>query len=333
MERSKTSFLFFFFFTVIIFTNQQVVAQDGRQYAYQVSGQTDNDSYALTGRDRYYSNGLFFSFRKAIDTENYAGSKNIVKKIYGFELGHEMFMPFTSQKGYYSEDLIDRPYAGYIYLKGMYDFFYKKESALNLSASLGLIGPSTGVDKLQSWVHDTFGYYEPQGWEHQIKNTYGFDLAATYRKMLIRNSIEERKFDCSFLGEARLGTFFIGASTGVLLRAGGLEKMFNSGVYNAKPAFGGEGAMRNSEWSFYALPMISFVGFDATIQGNIFESGPLPDEIIKDPQRLVFSQQIGFMFTERRFGLDVSYNYRSKEVVNVIKATQFGSIKFFYFFN
>nr|WP_042479590.1 lipid A deacylase LpxR family protein [Solitalea canadensis] len=313
--------------------NQFVFAQDNRQYAYQVGGQTDNDSYAFTGRDRYYSNGLFFSFRKAIDSKNYATSNNIVKKIYGFELGHEIFMPFTAQKGYYSEDLIDRPYAGYIYLKGMYDFFYKKESALNLSASLGLIGPSTGVDKLQSWVHDAFGYYEPQGWEHQIKNSYGIDFTATYKKVFIKNSLENRRFDCSFIGEARLGTFFIGASAGVLLRAGGLEKMFNSAVFNAKPSSGGEGALRNSEWSFYALPMLSSVVYDATIQGNIFEPGPLPNEIIKEPQRLVFSQQIGFLFTERKFGLDISYNYRSKEVVNVIKASQFGSIKFFYFFN
>ncbi|MCO4291544.1 lipid A deacylase LpxR family protein [Solitalea sp. MAHUQ-68] len=300
-----------------------------------MSAQTDNDSYAFTNSDRYYSNGIFLSFRKTMDSESNKFRSSVAKKIFGFSFGHEIYMPYTAQRKYYSESLIDRPYAGYISLTGNWDTYYKNESALELSTSIGFVGPSTNVQELQSWTHEKFGYYHPLGWNHQIQNAFGANAKAGYQKKIVSNQFGKRFFDMSVGGEARVGTFFNGASVQTTIRLGALEKMFNSLVYNAKTVNGlsADEKERDFECAFYIIPMLNYVAYDATIQGNIFESHDIQDEIIKTPAPFVFNQQIGFMYTKNRWGLNLMYNYRSKETKEAIKSTQFGSFKLMYFFN
>ncbi|POY37438.1 hypothetical protein C3K47_06660 [Solitalea longa] len=312
-----------------------VYAQLKKDFKFQMSGQTDNDSYAFTNSDRYYSNGMFLSFRKAIDADLHKSKASVAKKIYGFELGHEIFMPYTSQRKYYRESLIDRPYAGYISLTGSWDSYYKNESALKLSGSIGFIGPSTNVQELQSWTHDKFGYYHPIGWNHQIQNSVGVNLKVVYQKMLLSNRSGKRFFDISAGTEARIGTFFNGAEASAVIRIGALEKMFNSNVYDARVSNGTQvdEKERNCEWSFYVIPKLNYVAYDATIEGSLFETHNDPEEILKTPSPLVFNQQIGFMFSQNRWGLNFSYNYRTKETREAIVPTKYGSLKLLYYFN
>ncbi|UKJ05933.1 lipid A deacylase LpxR family protein [Solitalea lacus] len=321
--------LFLFFF------EQNIFAQKIKQFHYQLSGKTDNDSYAFTGGDRYYSNGLFISLRKAINSENKSWSPNTAKKIYGIELGHEIYMSNVSQRGYYQEDLIDRPYAGYIYINGLWAIHYINESSLQFSGAVGIIGPSTKVDQLQSWTHNAFGYYHPMGWEHQIEDLWGINLSINYRRMLLNNKAGKRFFDASIIGKGDLGTFFSGASASGIIRLGKLEKAFNSCVFNAKPTNSKNASIneRDHEWAFYLQPSFNYVAYNATIQGGMFSTQFSSEEIVKPIQPWYFGQQVGFMYSQNRWGVDLSYNFKSKETKHAVKTNQYGSFKLLYFFN
>ncbi|WP_304545215.1 lipid A deacylase LpxR family protein [Sulfurimonas microaerophilic] len=63
----------------------------------------------------------------------------------------------------------DRPYAGYMYLKsGLYQSSNKNLHSLVFQ--LGMIGPSTNMDRVQEVIHANIGSDTPSGWENQLKN-------------------------------------------------------------------------------------------------------------------------------------------------------------------
>jgi lipid A 3-O-deacylase len=286
---------------------------------------SDNDAYLFYGQDRYYTNGLFINFRSAVNPQKH--SAKLEKKTYELSVGQMMFNPISG----YSPDPArqDRPFAGYLFAEGAMSWFFKNESVLKGTAQFGTTGPDALAQKGQELLHNTIGFYEPEGWAYQIRNELAVNLSAQYTRLLHRAANNE--LDFSFEGYANAGTTFSGAGAGILFRAGKINQLFNSAYTNA--VIGHDATTKKlvqKEVFFYAKPQLNVVAYDATIQGSMFnEESP----ITFDAKPLVFAQQLGVNYSSPRFTIDFGLLFKSKELKSSAKAHQYGTISMYYRFN
>lgn len=294
-------------------------------YKNEFGFRSDNDSYLAQGSDRYYTNGLFIHFRRAINQQNL--KEGLEKKTYEITAGQEIYNPYSGFAPDPSRQ--DRPFAGYLYAGGALSWFYANESILKTSAEIGTTGPHSLAEGGQDLLHNTVGFYTLEGWDYQIKNALTINLSAQYTRLLQRSS--NKATDFSFEGYANVGTTFNGAGAGILFRAGGLNQLFNSAYTNA--VIGNNPKTKTlvkKEVFFYAKPQLNLVAYDATIQGSLFNDN---DPVTFGVKPLVFAQQIGFNYSSQRFTFDFGMIFKTKEVKSTAKAHQYGSISMFYRFN
>jgi lipid A 3-O-deacylase len=294
-------------------------------YRNEFGFKSENDSYLAQGSDRYYTNGLFINFRRALDQTKL--KDGLEKKIYEVSVGQRMYNPIS---GYAPNPLTqDRPFAGYLYAGGALSWFKSNESVLKASAEIGTVGPSSLAEDGQELLHKTVGFYELAGWEYQIKDEVAINLSVQYTKLIHR--LVDNAADISFEGYANAGTTFSGAGAGILLRAGSINQLFNTSYLNASI---GNNAKTKSlvprEIFFYVKPQLNFVAYDATVQGSMFKNN---SPITFDVKPIVFAQQLGFNFSSQRFTVDFGVIFKTKEIESRARAHQWGAISMFYRFN
>lgn len=294
-------------------------------YKNEFGFKSDNDAYLFYGQDRYYTNGLFIYFRHALDQQK-LGEK-LEKATYEISAGQKMYNPISGYRPIANTQ--DRPFAAYLYAGGSASFFYKKESILKTSLEIGTVGPDALGEEAQKLLHKIVGFYEIKGWEYQIQNELAANLAVQYTKLLNRS--EDNSVDFSLEGYANIGTTFSGAGVGVLLRAGSINQLFNSGYTNAVIGNNSKTAkLINHEVFFYAKPQLNYVAYDATVQGSLFNN---TSPVTFGTKPLVFAQQLGFNYSSSRFTFDFGLLFKSKEIKSDAKAHQYGTIAMYYRFN
>jgi len=302
------------------------------QHSTEIGVQTDNDSYLLQGSDRYYTDGIYFYYRHALSTD---GNDNLKNKILGFEFGQKIFNPQAGSVNIDGRDLsylVDRPFAAYLYAGSTLNFLYSNESNLKLSAQVGVVGPDAYGKQVQDWVHSTFGFYHPSGWEYQIKNDPEINLSAEYNRLLARTT----GVDISFSSYGNLGNGFTGAGLGFLLRLGNFNQLFNSVSTQSTASQGNKiTPLHKHELFFYYKPLINYVAYDATIQGGLLETHHEAgsQEITLDKEPFIFSNQLGVDFTTNRFTFDIAAIVRTRDTKEMIRSThQWGTITGMYRF-
>ncbi len=295
-------------------------------YKNEIGFTSDNDSYLAIRQDRYYTNGLFISFRHAVNQVNY--SKKTEKKIWELEAGQYMFNPLT---GYIKNPAsIDRPFAGYSFLTGKQTWFFRDEQVLRVSAQIGILGPSAKGKEAQEILHNTFGFYEITGWQYQIKDEAGVNLGLNYSNPVLRNT--SGNTDLSYTGYVNIGNTFTNAGTGVIFRTGKINKLFNSVSTNSRIS---NKTIKDSvparELFFFAKPMLNFIAYDATIQGGLFRADKGP--VTYTPNRFVLTQELGVMYAKKRWTLNFAVIFKSKEISSMRLSQQYGSANIYYRFN
>ena len=309
-------------FTVLLFCCFISVLQ-AQSFKNEFGFKTENDAYLATLNDRYYTNGLFIYFRRAIDPAGF--SEKIEKKTFEISVGQKMYTPYWGQVAKKEDQ--DRPFAGYLYAGGAYSVFYKNERVLKFGVELGTVGPNSLAQDAQKFLHQTVGFYTPAGWEYQIKNEIAANLTANYSALLLRSN--DQVVDLSGQGYANLGTTFSGLGTSVLFRAGRLNQLFNSAYHNAVIGKSKTEALNRSEFFFYAKPQLNLVAYDATIQGSLFNND---SPVTFGVKPIVFEQQFGVNYSSRRFTADFNIIFKTKEVKSVAKAQNYGGLSLYYRF-
>jgi lipid A 3-O-deacylase len=312
-----------------IFSSISLYAQS---HANEIGVETDNDSYLLRGSDRYYTDGIFIYFRHALAVDSTSKLQN---KVLGFEAGQKIFNPQSGsitlvRGGIDNPSYIDRPFAAYLYVGSTLNFLYSDESNLKLSAQIGMIGPSAYGKQVQTWVHKTFGFYPPSGWEYQIDNNAVLNLSAEYNRLLARTD----GADVSLASYGNLGNGFSGAGIGPLFRLGNFNQLFNSvstqssAIKKTKKA-----SLHQHEIFFYYKPQINYVAYDATIQGGLFtKHDPNSMEVTSDKEPFIFSNQLGVAFSTTRFAFDIAAIFHTKDDKEMVRAHQWGTITGLYRF-
>ena len=217
----------------------------------------DNDFFAAA--DKNYTQGYALEFMLPVLQKNpinflFLKSKNSISR-YGMALEHIGYTP----SDYVSAAIQfgDRPFASAIMLKSFVitDNAVRRER-LSQSFSLGGIGPLAFGEEMQVGIHRAIGDKIPGGWRNQIGNDIVLNYRIAFEKRLFRihNIV-------ALHGEAagQLGTLFTNATIGMNAIIGLLDDAF-LGQAN-KTAF---------SIYLYARPLINVVGYDATLQGGLF---------------------------------------------------------------
>ena len=302
-----------------------------QSHSNEIGIQTDDDSYLAQGSDRYYTAGNFAYFRHALNVKDTSRLRN---KILGFEFGQKLYSPHSGSIDFTGADdpkYIDRPFAAYLYVGSTLNFLYKDESNLKLGAQIGIVGPAALGKPIQEFVHRAFGLYKPSGWEYQVDNDFEINLSAEYNRLLARASWA----DVSLTSYADLGNGFTGAGIGPMFRLGDFNQLFNSESTQSTAIKSRSFTPLNSrELFFYYKPQINVVAYDATIQGSLFGSKSSNSmEVTLNPERLIFSNQVGIGYSGKRFVIDAAVLLHTKDVKQMVQADQWGSVTILYRFD
>ena len=210
------------------------------------------------------------------------------------------------------------------------NWLYSSENNLKLSLQVGTIGPSALGEDGQVLLHNLVGFYEIKGWESQVRDELAINAIAEFNHLLYRSS--NKKTDFTLTSNARVGNTFSGGGIGLLLRAGTLNQLFNSASMSGTLANNSKTPNLNEkELFFYAEPSVNFVAYDATIEGGLFREDK--GMVTFGVKPLVFSQQLGFMYSRKRWTADFSVIFKSREIKSNARAHQFGSAALYYRFN
>ena len=278
------------------------------------SGLTVNfDNDILNYTDRFYTNGIRIDFiSPSLHANPVAGlllpyPKNAVN-YYGLSLVQNMFTPSTTKTGGILYG--DRPYAAYLYLstfKITNDLPRKYRQYSELS--LGIIGPGSYGEWVQRSFHNSVPTnHEPLGWEFQIKN----DVAANYRIDLDKGIWSGRNAGIITTAGGSLGTLYTHFQGGIHVRAGWFNPWFISPLPMGAAARQGLG-LRSFECTFFIKTAGRVVGYNATLQGGLFNKSSvytIPDRQIS---RFVLRSSAGINLSWRGLGMDVEQFLLSPE--------------------
>ncbi|MBL4605374.1 MAG: lipid A deacylase LpxR family protein [Flavobacteriaceae bacterium] len=314
----KCTFLGLFFFVVTTTFSQQKLSKE-------FSFVSDNDLYVSIKKDQYYSNGIFLSYRYlASDFGDYE------KKIYEFQLGHEIYTPFKPTV--ISVLQHDRPFAGYLY--GSFGILraYKNKSILKTNIQFGVMGPNAMGEELQKAIHRIYNFALPVGWKYQIKNTLALNFDVNYIKSLLTDV--SNHYDINFINRLRVGTIFNEISSGFMGRIGfsELQSIHNSIAFNTSLNNENTNFTRGIESFLYYQTSLTYVLYDATIEGSLFtKNSPLTFK----PKSFRFDLEVGFKFTSNRWNFGYAYHFHSNKLPNLRKnkGNDYGRLIFSYLFN
>jgi lipid A 3-O-deacylase len=216
----------------------------------------DNDYFA--SRDENYTQGYSFELVSPAMRKNPLHIlllKPLGQNIkFGVAIEHIGFSPNNIKS-----ELIqygDRPFAAAIMLKSFAiatDTI--RHSRFIASLSTGLIGPGAFGKEMQVGIHQATGNAIPQGWQHQIRNDIVLNYELSYEKRLL----SWRYFALQSNTTLRFGTLFTNAAIGF----NGVVGLINTPL---APFQNGKGFRLYA----YSQPLVSVVGYDATLQGGLF---------------------------------------------------------------
>lgn len=272
----------------------------------------DNDYFTAT--DKNYSQGInmvLASNRLKVNPMNFLLLKpKLNNLVYGLAVEHLVFTPqnigaAAIQKG-------DRPYAASIVINSfLVATDTIKESRISSALSLGFIGTTAFGKSMQVSIHESTGNIIPLGWHNQINNDFVVNYEVGYEKKLINFQNMMRLASVSKLN---IGTLFTNASIGFNAVVGKINNPFSNTRSN------------NFQLYFYTLPMVTLVGFDATLQGGFFNKESVY-EIPKDHiNRVVGQLNFGLILQTKKWYLEYTRTKITREFVTN-KSAAWGGIK------
>ncbi|MCJ8321697.1 MAG: lipid A deacylase LpxR family protein [Colwellia sp.] len=194
-----------------------------------ISFSIDNDG--LLGKDRGYTNGIFYKFNSSsvVDVENL--SPFAIKKIanwlplgqktnkgWAVTFGQQIWTPNDISSAIELEN--DRPYTGFLFVKASI-FEFSQNIANKYSVMVGGVGPHAFAEKSQKAVHSVIGSKKPLGWDRQIENQAVFNLSYETQRLITRKEAWlEQNYDLALTGRVNIGNFQNEIALGSMLRWG-----------------------------------------------------------------------------------------------------------------
>lgn len=262
----------------------------------------DNDFFTKT--DYYYTQGYQFELVQPFLKYNPASKLllrlNDSRTKYGLSFEHYGFTPTSIRSDAILKN--DRPFAGVILLKSFVISVNPiRKERLTTLLSTGMVGPAAFAGKMQATIHRWSGDAEPHGWQYQIRNDVILNYELNHEKELVN---VPNIVSVNTNVQLRLGTFSDKIQTGATVTLGRFDSPFRD---NEKVH------ARNFQLYAYAQPLLGFVGYDATIQGGLFNRTS-PYTLQADQiNRIVFQNNYGIVAHVWKIYLEYYRTYLSKE--------------------
>ncbi len=230
--------------------------------------------------DDNYTNGFHLQYSK--DDEDYF-------------IGQDIYTPTVLIVDFLVPS--DRPYAGFLY-GGYANNNYFEDVKLQLPVhtrhkfTVGIVGPSSYAEPVQTSWHKFTKDHEPKGWDHQLNDepilNYGYlreyDL-----------NWGEKTFKAHPFWEMNAGNELTNLDGGVLIKLGrDIPEM--------------QDRYKKRYWYFFIGANLDFVIRNIFLDGNTFEESHYVE---KKP--LVFRQLVGFEKKWETFGMRYGLNFASQE--------------------
>jgi lipid A 3-O-deacylase len=209
---------------------------------------------------------------------------------YGLAVEHNAYTP--NEIGEYGVQVGDRPYAAVLLLKTFLisdDFDCRLRISVSFNA--GIVGQGAGGEKVQRTIHHWINYMQPLGWHNQIQN----DLALNYQV-----NAEKEIFQCKKLffilvyGSARIGTLSDKMAAGLTGSFGNFSSPFSRHGISHK----------SIRWHSYFSLMGSAVGYDASLQGGVFNHSSVYTIDAAEINRFTLQYKFGLVLVFRSVYLE-----------------------------
>lgn len=273
----------------------------------------DNDYFA--SRDQDYTQGYNFEFLSPNLRRNPINkillNPKSTENRYGISIEHIGFTPFNIKSP--NIQFEDRPFAASIMLKSFViatDTIHKSRWVSSLN--IGLIGPGAFGKEMQVAIHEATGNTIPEGWQNQIKNDIVLNYEISYEKQLVSY---RNLFSLQSYARLRLGTLFTNAGFGLTSTFGIVNSPFSS-------------SKSKNRFSIYgfAQSMVNVIGYDATLQGGMFNKKSPYTISNNDIERFTAQANFGIIMQTRTMYFEYSRSLITREF-EVGKSSKWGGIK------
>jgi hypothetical protein len=260
----------------------------------------DNDFF--TGTDYYYTQGHNIEFVSPKLSKNpinilFIKLKNSKQK-YGLSFEQIGFTPTSIE----SDEILydDRPFSAAATLKSFListDTIHK--TTLSSTLTIGIIGPFTLGKEIQTEIHEWINHKIPHGWQYQIQNDVILNYEISHEKQLYRlNDL----FALNSNAKLRLGTMNTNISGGLTTTFGKINSPFVS--------------LKNKEdfqIYLYCQGLVTAVGYDASLQGGIFNQNSPYVITDQNMERFTFQSNFGIVLRHKKLYLEYCHSELTKE--------------------
>ncbi len=261
----------------------------------------DNDFFTST--DGNYTQGLNFEIVHPAISKSPLGKLLVSlkgsEKKYGMSLEHLGYTPSSIRH----VEIIyrDRPFSATLYLKTFKQSFDTTRNILLTSLiELGGIGPVAGGEWMQKTIHRNLNNIEPLGWHNQIKNDVVINYSIILEKALIP---ESDNFMLSSITKLNAGTLRNNIATGFSATGG----KFSNPFFTVVP-------LENKfHIKFYASSLINIIGYDASLQGGLFNRSSPYTIDAHNLSRVVWSSEAGIIIQLKKLSLEYFQHLKSRE--------------------
>ncbi|MFC1869175.1 lipid A deacylase LpxR family protein [Thermodesulfobacteriota bacterium] len=310
---------------------------------YVISLQFENDFFG-GGTDRHFTHGTriecltrpikwitdganklpWFNSQSASAND----SRDALKGRASFTIGQNMYTP----KDTFATGIVpdDRPYGGWLYLGFGLVANQGSERYDKVQLEIGMVGPASLAEDVQTFWHSSLGIHVPEGWDNQLDNEPGVVLLYEQaRRFDRRDTVFDLEMDLVPHFGGSLGNVFTYAATGVTGRLGpDLKDDF--GPPRIRPSLPGGGYFRPEK----GLNWYLFAGLEGrAVLRNIFLDGnTFSDSHSVEKRILVGDLQAGITFQWSSFRISYTQIFRTKEFESQDEADIFGSLSVSYQF-
>ena len=243
-------------------------------------------------------------------------------------VGQNMYTPENT----YTKELVreDRPYAGWLYAGFGMVANQGSDRYDKLAMEVGVVGPASQAEDVQTFWHSLFGLHVPEGWDNQLHDEPGvvlyYEQARRFGKQNIGMGL---KVDAIPHFGGALGNVYTYGAAGFTVRLGmNLEDDF--GPPRIRPSLPGSGYFRPQKglsWYLFAGPEGRLMIRNIFLDGNTFR-----DSHSVDKKPFVADLQVGLALQWSRFRISYTQIFRTKEFDGQDRGDLFGSLSLSYHF-
>lgn len=283
----------------------------------------ENDGLRFNKKDGYYTNGIIFRYSTAL-------KKNPTAAVGFFELGQLMYN--ANYRIILEKSQIDRPIAGFLYLKYGQTRFWKHNTIFQWYGSIGSIGKASQAEALQNMFHRKINIVNPLvGWQWQVKDEIGINSGISLAKSFTFPINHKVQLQVEPYLQLNGGNTFTNGQFAPLFKLG----IFNTGMQNSW--WGGHLLSTNThrkqqpEIYLFTQPSIGYHWYNATVQGGLFRKDK--GDVLATIYPWLFRQNTGIVYNKPRWSASFAVCYMGKEATTQIREHRYRSLQFAWRFN